>query len=735
MEPPNLYNFHFRFSSNSKFLEDLLSALSPLDRISVARQLRCHKKEIAGRLAALVADWPKYANQYAGDPDVFARLETYSLVEYILRLIEYDDENFRHLYIGEKAKQFFDPSATAETRHWREKVLLTEERQIFLNVLAEPAARRSIEGNFDAIEHALLGRAKTEVNALFVGDCLYLDLISFLTAPSLADGVRLIPSFVTAHDPAAIREQIAKLADRRYDVIFFSPFTFALLSDYEALQRPRSLFNRASAKKHAISAVREGLGIFDMLADLFDCPIVAHAPAPILRGEGTLKDTVVAALIRPTLQRVATDLGLVLRKRAAEQNAKGRVIHILDEAAIVGSGGLRAAGRYLFRSDRQHPATFGAMLAPIYCDIVMVVGLLLKRKVLVCDLDNTLWDGVIGEGLGVKHYYDRQSTLLKLKERGVLLAINSKNDSAKVVWQVEDGRLAIEDFVSRQINWEPKALNMRNIAEHLNLKEKDFAFVDDRADERAMVEAQFPAILTLDALDPRIWRLFGLWSELLSEKPGADRTEFYRQRDQRQKFIVAEAEMDAQQRGEMMAQLHLRLIVREATDRDVDRVTDLINRTNQFNMAASRVTKRQVQKWVSSDDAHVLAADASDRFGEMGTISVLVIEFGDGSARIPAFVLSCRVFGYGMEFAILDQARRLTQSGHTLVGAHVETPFNQPCREVYSLAGFHAFEGGWQLKDPTSTLIEVPAWLTVKSQLRLPNTACPSSEHSAHFAA
>jgi FkbH-like protein len=707
-------------SAERIFLEDSLPPDPSFDRGGTARLLRRRVEEIAGALAALVADWPKYADQYADDPAAFAQLETCSLVEYVARLIESGDANFRHLYIGEKVKQFYDPSATAEMRLQREAALLAGERDIFLGALADPAARRIIEMSFDAIEHALTGEAVAEVKALFIGDCLYLDLISFLTAPALADGVRLRPGFVTAHDPAEVRGQVAKLADDRFDVIFYSPFTYAMLSDYEALQRPRGLLDRAGMKKHAKSAVSEGLAIFDMLADLFDCPIVAHAPAPILRSEGTLKESIVAALTRPALQRTASNLGQALRKRAAERNAQGRVIHILDEAAIIGPGGLRQAGRYLFHSDRQHPAAFGAMLAPIYRDIVMVVGRLLKRKVVVCDLDNTLWRGVIGEGLGVEHHYDRQAPLLTLKQRGVLLAINSKNDPAKAIWQAEAGRLALDHFVSRQINWDPKAINMRRIAEHLNLNDKDFAFIDDRADERAMVEAQFPAILALDALDPRSWRLFVLWANLLAQKPGADRTEFYRQRDERRKFVAAETEMDVQQRDAMMAQLGLKLVVREATDRDVDRVTDLINRTNQFNMTASRATRPQVQKWASSHDAQMLVADASDRFGAMGTISVLVIERSHTGVSIPAFVLSCRVFGYGMEFAILAQALRFTRAGEALFGPLVETSFNQPCREVYPAADFHAIDGGWQLDHPATAVIKVPVWLKIKCDISLP---------------
>jgi FkbH-like protein len=296
-----------------------------------------------------------------------------------------------------------------------------------------------------------------------------------------------------------------------------------------------------------------------------------------------------------------------------------------------------------------------------------------------------------------------------------VLAINSKNDPAKAVWAAEEGRLSLDDFVSRQINWDPKPLNMRRIAQHLNLKEKDFVFIDDRADERAMVEEQFPTTLALDALDPRSWRLFDLWADLLPEKPGADRSDFYRQRDARQAFIAVEAETGEEERRAMFAQLGLTLSIREAKPGDLDRVTDLINRTNQFNMTGSRIAKRQVEDLTARDDAWILVADAADRFGSMGTIAILIAERDADRLTVPIYVLSCRVFGYGMEYAILEEARKLARPGEAMFGPFAETAFNQPCRDVYPTAGFVAVDGGWLREDAQLTPIPVAGWLTIDS--------------------
>ena len=164
----------------------------------------------------------------------------------------------------------------------------------------------------------------------------------------------------------------------------------------------------------------------------------------------------------------------------------------------------------------------------------------------------------------------------------------------------------------------------------------------------------------------------GLWGRLLPAKPGRpDR--IYRQRDEREAFISAKAETDVAERARMYGQLELKVTVREAGEADIARVADLINRTNQFNMAGSRVTRREVEQWVASADARVLIADAADRFGSMGTIAVLIAVRAAGRIEVPVFVLSCRVFGYGMEFAILGEALRLAEPDQAVFGQFSET--------------------------------------------------------------
>jgi FkbH-like protein len=683
---------------------------------AAARSIRANRAQLTQQIAAIVADWPKYAEAYRADPEGFAEIEVGALVDYMAGLLDSGDVNYRHLYIGEKAKQFFDPATPEVERRKRQADILANERAAFASTLAgDYDALKIFEKHFSLIETALMQDAARTVRILFVGDCLFLDVIAFLTAPLMADGIRIDPVFLAAHDSSEVVRAISDIADDNVDLIFFSPLTYAFITDYNMLQRSRAVLS-GGVKAHCDGTVAAASSIFDTLADLFDCPIVVHLPAAILRNDGSLRDRLRSVVTAPARNAAVTAVREMLIRKIGERT-ESRAFVAIDEQNLVKPVGIDEAGRYFYKSALQHPARFGAIAAAHYRDVVFAAVRLAKCKVIVCDLDNTLWDGVIGEGLGVSHYPDRHAVLSLLKARGVVLTINSKNDPEKVHWQADAGLLSIDDFASRQINWEPKALNIERIADHLNLKVKDFVFIDDRADERAMVSAAYPEIATLDATEARSWQLLQLWADILPAKPDADRTDFYRQRDARQAFIATDADADDSRRAEAYAALDLKLTIREAGPADAERTTELINRTNQFNMAGSRVTRRHIDTLIANPAAKVIVADAEDRFGAMGTIAALTVERGEDILRITAFVLSCRVFGYGMEFAILESVRALAGDGDRLTGDYADTPHNHACRTVYPDAGFSRIDEGWE-RGGDGLPVAVPAWLNVEVRLQ-----------------
>jgi FkbH-like protein len=407
----------------------------------------------------------------------------------------------------------------------------------------------------------------------------------------------------------------------------------------------------------------------------------------------------------------AREVNVLLAQEIADRNAvAAKPVVLLDETRLAARYGDLALSRKFYDSESVHPTELALRLSEIYGDIVFAVKLLLGRKVIVLDLDNTLWHGVIGEG-AVENDHRRQKVLKLLRHKGILLAIASKNDPKNVHWT--GATLNEKDFVAVQINWDPKPVSIKRIAEDLNLKLKDFVFIDDRPDEREMVGMSIPGILCLDATEEKTWKTLDWWAEALPEQNEGDRTQMYLERKARQSHLDEAAEKEDQQK--LLASLGIRIDLYPAKQKDLARAAELINRTNQFNTCGSRVSNQQVAAWSDSSRHFILVAEASDKFGAMGIISVMVVEQVEDALLVPIWVLSCRVFGFGIESAMLRYVADLAQKlGVGLVrGMIVETPNNQPCREVYASNGFTATDSGWELTSATRP--EVPAWLAVTS--------------------
>ena len=194
-----------------------------------------------------------------------------------------------------------------------------------------------------------------------------------------------------------------------------------------------------------------------------------------------------------------------------------------------------------------------------------------------------------------------------------------------------------------QINWGLKTQNLKRIRDELNLKVKDFVFLDDRADERAQVKDAFPEIHVMDASDPETWALLEHWRRVLPSQVDEDRTRMYREKVERDRF-VAEIEPGTGVQEDATAAflaLELHVIIREAQPSDMKRVAELINRTNQFNVCGSRTSVRELSTGLGRD-RQIILADASDKFGSMGTVCIIVADSRGQALEIPIFVLSCR---------------------------------------------------------------------------------------------
>ncbi len=561
-------------------------------------------------------------------------------------------------------------------------------------------------------------RQKTEkaTRVLFIGDCLQCDILTSLYGPCLQAGISLVPKTLAHRVPASLRNEIRKLESQKFDVVFFSPFSHEFSSDYAHVIHPKNyLMSARAADAFLNAAIQDTEEALDLLANQFECPIYVHNTGGTQQhnsgfsGLGKL-------LLSARLRRHARErLNGALTELLAERNAATyEHLFVVDEEALARRIGVYQLGRIWFNSGTLHPTLLGNMLGrEDYFRAIYIQAYLATRKVIVCDLDNTLWDGMIGEG-AVSHFHERQEVLKGLQQKGLLLAINSKNDPRKVHWK--GGTLQEEDFVTAQINWSPKTQNINRIRDELNLKVKDFMFLDDRPDEREQVNAAFPEIHVLDPMDALTWKLLDHWQRVLPNQVDEDRTKLYRERACREQFVtqLSQNRTDADDETTAFKALGLSVEIHEAERADLKRVVELINRTNQFNLCGSRTSFRELSEGLGQDRLIILA-DARDKFGDMGTVGVLVIERKVGGFEIPIFVLSCRVFGFRIEYTLLNTVKRMVDVGVTVRGLYRDTPHNEPCRKVYSEAGFRWDGKFWT--GQTFKTMDDPVWLSVTTHI------------------
>ena len=682
----------------------------------LASVLRANRSALGAALLASIAGWDKFAHGFQDDPEAreeFIKQEMFGFVDYLAIYFEKGDVSYRDLYIGEKLKQCHDPGDSAEASLARRKKITSSDREIYESYLKDklkPAQMTALLETLDEIHRIVNDPGRIVMKVLMVGDCLHLDVVAFLTAPLLESGIRLESSFATSKNPIELHRSLRELRNRTFDLVFYSPFSYAMDLEYSQLISLRTAI-AGPGKWNAIvePAKASSASTLKLLGELFEAPIIVHNSANIRRHDRSVKERSKNAATYPARNYSRKLINAWLPGQLEELNtATFRHFFLLDEMALLAKQSEDELGSLFYDSDLQHPAEFGRGIAAIYQDFVTAQALYAKKKVIVCDLDNTLWAGVIGEG-AVTHFADRQATLKALRNKGILLAINSKNDPKNIHWT--GSVLSEEDFVSAQVNWDSKVQNLRRIASDLNLKLKDFLFVDDRADERAMVSEMLPEVGTLDAESPDVWRRLALLAELLPEQDELDRTLAYKQREQRQSFLEDPETAAAEQR-ELFRKMKLTVTIRIAQQKELKRVAELINRTNQFNMCGSRTTLRETTEWHESPKHSIFVVEAADRFGTMGVVSIAIVAETAEALEIPVFVLSCRVFGYGVEKALLNHVRRLASDGdRPILGMYSETAYNEPCRRAYPDAGFVWEENVWVHRGGGA--VEDPDWLTI----------------------
>ncbi len=411
---------------------------------------------------------------------------------------------------------------------------------------------------------------------------------------------------------------------------------------------------------------------------------------------------------------------------AAPANALARFNHALCDAAardgalIVDLDGWASqAGRrwwsdpVLWHSAKQEVPPQNA---PVFGDLVARTLAALRgrsRKCLVLDLDNTLWGGVVGDdgldgivlgqgsALGEAHQAF-QAYAKKLADRGIILAVCSKNDAETAEAAFRDHPemvLAREDIASFVANWGDKPANLRRIARELNIALEALVFFDDNPAEREIVRRTLPAVAVPEvpeeaALFGRCLADAGYFEAIAFTGDDRLRTRQYAANAERNASHEAATDMDGFLRG-----LSMSMSAKPFDKLNMPRITQLVNKTNQFNLTTRRYGEAELVAMMDDPRILTLQCRLADKFGDNGMISVIVAkpeDGGDGKALvIDTWLMSCRVLGRQVECAALDvmveEARRL--GAERLIGEFLPTARNGLVKDHYRNLGFAAGSG------------------------------------------
>jgi FkbH-like protein len=551
-----------------------------------------------------------------------------------------------------------------------------------LKILADPTA--SLASLMGAVEDAEAHAALSFTAHVGVSAGATVDLLGlFLRRHALLAGVRLQVSQGNFDDPLGDLERFGQAG---VEVVVLAPFFDTLEPAFEA---------RAAMMSEAELAARE--------AEMRGRWRLA------LRAAAGFRKVLLCGFHRVTASVAGgdrTDAVLARFNQALAQEAEAFAnVRILDMSAMVAEVGRSAA--FDMRFYLRNTAPYSAALLNVWGRQVASASRAYGarfHKALVLDCDNTLWGGILGEDLadGLRIgpfdypgnvYWRAQTEFVALQRQGVLLCLCSKNDPEAVDALLDthpDMVLRSSDVIVKQVNWNDKVGNLRQIAQTLNIGLDSLVFVDDSAFECESVRTQLPEVAVFQvptnladypAVIAQIKDLFLASGE---GGEGGDKTQQYRQRAQ---ALEAAATFDNHQ--DYLASLDLTVTIARDDPSRAARISQLSQKSNQFNLTTLRYTPEDIARLMQDEATTVYSIDVADRFGPAGTTGVVVVRREGQVAVVESLLMSCRVLGRGVEQSlwstVADDARG--QGCVTLQAAYRPTAKNAQVADFYDRLG------------------------------------------------
>ena len=335
----------------------------------------------------------------------------------------------------------------------------------------------------------------------------------------------------------------------------------------------------------------------------------------------------------------------------------------------------------------------------------------ITRKCIVLDLDNTLWGGIIGEDgfdnikLGDdpigRSFVEFQKRLLALNQRGIILAINSKNnfdDAIEVIRKHPNMILREDNFACMKINWNDKVVNLQKISQELNIGLDSFVFFDDDQINQEYVRSSLQDVLVVDL--PKDSSQF---SQIVTEMKEFDVVKITEEDVKRNDMYLGqkkrkELENEIGDFKEFLKQMNIEVNIQNADSFSIPRISQLTLKTNQFNLTTRRYQEEEISAFASSKDRIVECAQVSDKFGDNGITGVYIVKKESNEEWIiDTFLLSCRIIGRGIEEAMLSQIIEKAKSlgVKRIKGEFISTSKNKPAENFYNNCGFKKIDDYW----------------------------------------
>jgi FkbH-like protein len=364
-----------------------------------------------------------------------------------------------------------------------------------------------------------------------------------------------------------------------------------------------------------------------------------------------------------------------------------------------------------------------------------------RAKVIVLDADNTLWGGVVGEdgingiSLSPEHpgnaFMDFQRRLLDYQQRGFILALCSKNneaDVAEVLSEHPHQILRDDHFAAQRVNWQPKPDNLRSLAKELNLGLDSFVFVDDSDYECALVRRELPMVRVVQTPAKEVdvpgclEHLVRLEVLSLTDED-RQKTQMYAA-ERKRRGLMSDVHSGNTDILSHLRSLEMKMAVRADDSASLKRLSQMTQKTNQFNLTTRRYDEQQIQTFIDDEHCLVTSFSLSDIFGDSGIVGLAIISgLQNGKAELDTFLMSCRVIGRQAESAFLSTTLNLIRErgAQQIVADFLPTRKNQLAENFLPLHGFNEHDGRYHrdlIEQPQDDMLSFPIDIHIEAQHR-----------------